>query len=338
MEATARPRRSLVEVRALVGVRGSAVVAADSVNAAMVRQWCDAIGDRNPVYLDEASARRSVHGGLIAPPAMLQAWTMPGFGRRLADDPVETAYELLVRVGYPAIVAVNCEQDYFRTLRPGDRISATRWVENVSDEKQTAIGDGVFVSSVSEVADGNGEPVGRQRYRVLCFRPRRRPAGASGAAGSGPAPRSQGVAEGAATVGTGALSVGDALPPLRVPLTRTLIVAAAIASHDWEPIHHDPAAAHAGGLDDVIMNILSTNGFVGRFVTDWAGPDATLTAIRIRLGVPNYPGDTLELRGTVVAAQAGPDGCDVEVGICGRNRAGDHVTGSAALRLVVQGC
>src|SRR5439155_20485986 len=86
---------------------------------------------------------------------------------------------------------------------------------------------------------------------------------------------------------------GDELPPLEVPLTRTLIVATAIASRDYQDVHHDPELAQQRGSQDVFMNILTTNGFVGRFVTDWAGPDATIKSISIRLGAPNYPGDTM---------------------------------------------
>src|SRR5207249_5162691 len=91
------------------------------------------------------------------------------------------------------------------------------------------------------------------------------------------------------------VEVGDELPPLDVPLTRTLIVATAIASRDYQDVHHDPGLAQQRGSKDIFMNILSTNGFVGRFVTDWAGPDAVLKKVAIRLGAPNYPGDTMTM-------------------------------------------
>src|ERR1700690_969771 len=100
----------------------------------------------------------------------------------------------------------------------------------------------------------------------------------------------------------GAVSVGDELPELDIALTRSLIVATALASRDYTEVHHDPAVAVRQGSKDVFMNILSTNGFVGRFVTDWAGPDALLKRVSIRLGAPNYPGDTMHLSGTVTAA------------------------------------
>ena len=90
---------------------------------------------------------------------------------------------------------------------------------------------------------------------------------------------------------------GDTLPELDIPLTRTVIVATAIASRDYQDVHHDPGLAVERGSQDIFMNILSTNGFVGRFVTDWAGPGGRIESVAIRLGAPNYPGDTMVLTG-----------------------------------------
>jgi hypothetical protein len=128
----------------------------------------------------------------------------------------------------------------------------------------------------------------------------------------------------------GDVSVGDELPPLDIPLTRTLIVATAIASRDYQDVHHDPGLAQERGSKDIFMNILSTNGFVGRFVTDWAGPDAVLRSVKIRLGAPNYPGDTMAMTGTVTKK----DGTLVEVALRGANSLGDHVTGTVTLELL----
>ncbi len=123
--------------------------------------------------------------------------------------------------------------------------------------------------------------------------------------------------------------VGDELPVLDVPVTRSLIVATAIASRDYQDVHHDPALAQEKGSPDIFMNILTTNGFVGRYVTDWAGPDAVVRAVKIRLGAPNHPGDTMRLTGAVTAKADGR----VEVGIRGANSLGDHVTGTVSLEL-----
>ena len=125
------------------------------------------------------------------------------------------------------------------------------------------------------------------------------------------------------------VTVGDELPPLDIPLTRTLIVATAIASRDYQDVHHDAELARERGSKDIFMNILSTNGFVGRFVTDWAGPTAVIKQVAIRLGAPNYPGDTMHLTGQVSAV----DGNVVTVDVRGANDLGDHVTGSVTLEM-----
>ena len=132
------------------------------------------------------------------------------------------------------------------------------------------------------------------------------------------------------------VTVGDALPELVVPLTRTLIVATALASRDYQDVHHDGQLAQQRGSKDIFMNILSTNGLVGRYVTDWAGPGAVLTDVNIRLGAPNYPDDTMTLTGTVTAKDGAVDGEGrgaVEVTLMGANGLGDHVTGSVRLLL-----
>ncbi|WP_149181422.1 MaoC family dehydratase [Streptomyces sp. TRM49041] len=116
------------------------------------------------------------------------------------------------------------------------------------------------------------------------------------------------------------------LPPLAVPVTRTLIVAGALASRDFQDVHHDPEAARAKGSPDIFMNILTTNGLVGRYVTDHLGPRARLRKVAIRLGAPCHPGDTLTLTGTVTAVHA--DGT-TEVRVVGDTSRGRHVTATA---------
>jgi len=125
------------------------------------------------------------------------------------------------------------------------------------------------------------------------------------------------------------VNVGDQLPELDIPLTRTLIVSTAIASRDYQDVHHDPGLAQERGSPDIFMNILTTNGLVGRYVTDWAGPNALLKAVRIRLGAPNYPGDTMKITGAVTRKDAG----EIEVGLKGSNQLGDHVIGTVVLAL-----
>lgn len=124
---------------------------------------------------------------------------------------------------------------------------------------------------------------------------------------------------------------GDRLPELAIPLTATLIVGGAIVSRDFTPVHHERAAAQAQGMSDVFMNILTTNGLVGRFVTDWAGGDAILERVAIKLGAPNLPGDTMTFSGRVTARDEAARAVDVE--ITGANAWGHHVTGTVRVRL-----
>ncbi len=131
------------------------------------------------------------------------------------------------------------------------------------------------------------------------------------------------------TLRYGEVAVGDELPPLEIALTPTVIVAGAIASRDYQDVYHDRDLAVARGSKDIFMNILTTNGYVGRFVTDWAGPEALLRCVDIRLGAPNYPGDTMRMSGRVTAVV----GALVTVEVRGANDLGDHVTGSVELSL-----
>ncbi|MBK6581618.1 MAG: MaoC family dehydratase [Gammaproteobacteria bacterium] len=128
------------------------------------------------------------------------------------------------------------------------------------------------------------------------------------------------------------VSVGDELPPLSIDITTRLIVSAAIASGDFQDVHHDKPGAQALGSPDIFMNILTTNGLVGRYVTDWAGPNALLRAVKIKLGAPNYPGDTMVLKGRVTALGGGDEQL-VEIEVGGKNGLGYHVTGSVTVAL-----
>jgi len=133
------------------------------------------------------------------------------------------------------------------------------------------------------------------------------------------------------TVRLGDVDVGTKLPELPIEITATLIVAGALASRDFTPVHHDKAVAQSQGLQDIIMNILTTNGLVGRFVTDWAGPDAIVKGVAIKLGAPNLPGDTMKLNGRVKAKDDDAGTIDIEV--AGSNSWGDHVTGTVKVAL-----
>ncbi|RJL25223.1 acyl dehydratase [Bailinhaonella thermotolerans] len=126
---------------------------------------------------------------------------------------------------------------------------------------------------------------------------------------------------------------GTVLPELAIELTPTLIISTALATRDFQPVHHDPERARAQGSKDIFLNILTTMGLVERYVTDWAGPEAILRGIKVKLGVPAYAGDTLVFSGRVVEAEGG----EVTVEVRGTDSLGDHATATVRLTLPAGG-
>lgn len=144
----------------------------DPVNQPMIRHWVDAIGDANPIYVDEAAARAVGHPGIVAPPAMIQVWTMMGLGgERPADDPLGKVMELFDGAGYVGVVATNCEQTYHRYLRPGEEVSVTAEVTDIVGPKQTGLGEGYFVTQKIRWWVGE-ENVADMIWRILKFLPK----------------------------------------------------------------------------------------------------------------------------------------------------------------------
>ena len=129
------------------------------------------------------------------------------------------------------------------------------------------------------------------------------------------------------------ISVGDELPQFELPVTAAVIVAGAIASRDFMPAHHDRDFATAQGAPDIFMNILTTNGYVSRFATDWAGPESMVRSIAIRLGGPAIPGQPLCFTGEVTDTRQEDEEFVVELAIRARNELGDHATGTVVLSL-----
>lgn len=133
------------------------------------------------------------------------------------------------------------------------------------------------------------------------------------------------------------VSVGDELPALEVQVTATLVAAGAIATRDFMPVHHDRDYAAGQGAPDIFMNILSDTGYCSRFLTDWGGPDAMVTRLAIRLGVPVFPGHTMTYTGAVRGVSTADGVGVVEVEFRAATDLGDHVSGSATLTLPVDG-
>ena len=163
----------LTRLRAYEGLEVGVEVGADPVNQPMIRHWVEAIGDENPVYVDPDAAARSVHGQVIAPAVMLQAWVMRGIQSRpsAGGSPRDELLRLLDDAGFSSVVATNCEQEYDRMLHPGDHLRTRTVIDSISEEKRTGLGVGHFVTTRVEYETLAGDPVGRMLFRILKFKP-----------------------------------------------------------------------------------------------------------------------------------------------------------------------
>ena len=163
----------LARLRAFEGTEVGVEVGADAVNQAMIRHWVEAMGDENPVYVDPEAAARSVHGQVIAPAVMLQAWVMRGIRGRPAEggSPRDEMMGMLDDAGFSSVVATNSEQEYDRMLHLGDHLRTRTVIDSISEEKHTGLGIGHFVTTRGEYETTDGEPVGRMLFRILKFKP-----------------------------------------------------------------------------------------------------------------------------------------------------------------------
>jgi hypothetical protein len=131
----------------------------------------------------------------------------------------------------------------------------------------------------------------------------------------------------------GDLNVGDAVKPMNINLTHTMVAATAIASRDFMPVHHDKDYALKQFAPDIFLNILSSNGYVSKFLTDWAGPEAWVKKINIKLGVPAVPYQVLKFTGAVISKTTVGNECLIEVSVQAANDSGNHISGTATISL-----
>ena len=163
-------REAIEEITATVVAKPRA--GRDPVNQPTINNWVEALGDTNPIYRDEAAALAAGHPGIVAPPAMIQVWTMFGLGgERPTDDPMGPMMKLFDDAGYIGVVATNCEQTYHRYLRPGEEVSIASEMRDVIGPKQTALGEGWFINQHITWRVGD-EDVAEMEWRILKFKPR----------------------------------------------------------------------------------------------------------------------------------------------------------------------
>ena len=325
-------------LQGLKGQRLGPYLSHNPVSATQIWQWCSAMGDNNPCY------HRGP--GQIAPPAMMQMWTMRDINDCYAPGSTSAApyrvFDEMRTIGYAANVAVSYDISFHHYLRVGDRPRHFTSVVNISERKSTRLGTGYFVTERVEYLTQDDVLFADALITYFQYQP----AAAEGNEPVAPAPQAPAVDEGAAPEGgapgwqpdysdldIAGLQLGDVLPELHLPVTHKLIVGGAIATQDFIPVHHNLPAAQAAGMPDIFMNILTTSGLSARYLGDWAGAGSRLEKIAFSLMVPNFPGDVMVMRGTINAIEPRAAGAAVSVEFSGSNRRGLHTSGTATLAL-----
>jgi acyl dehydratase len=287
-------------------------VARDAVTASAIRSWCDAMGERNPVYLDPDAAREAGYLDVIAPPAMLQVWTMPGLepGRPYTAGPSrdgdldESVRATLGQLGYSGTLAGSIEQGFAAALVVGDRVIADAEYIAASEEKQTHLGPGFFLTHRRTYSTADGTKVGTLTASVFHFAPR--PADGVAPPLAPPSTPPERAAPGTPV----RIEQGAECGPLLVPVTPTQVMSGAAATRDFYPVHHDRDFARAHGNADFLMNILTTNGLLARIVGEWTS-QAPLLRLSTRLVAPAYVHDELTVSGQVT--DVSPETADITV-------------------------
>ncbi len=330
---------SETDLDGLTGKRLGPYLSYNAVSRVQIWQWCSAMGDRNPLYLDDNYRRSQGLGSVLAPPAMMQMWTMRDVNMAYApgstSEPPYQVLDSLAEMGFPGNVAVSYNISFHRYLREGDRPRHYTTVTSISDLKSTALGVGHFVTERVEYLDQEDALFAEALITYFQYRP----------VGGGRADM-QAPADPAITapvdqwesdfqdLHSATLKAGDTLPELAIPVTHKLIVAGAMATQDFIDGHHNKQAAQAAAMPDIFMNILTTSGLCARYLSDWAGPASRLLTLSFKLMTPNTPGDCMIMQGQVDSLGEREGEPCVAVSFGGRNRLGFHVTGKAELALV----
>jgi acyl dehydratase len=302
-------------------------LARDAVTGSAIRSWCDAMGERNPVYLDADAARAAGYADVIAPPAMLHVWTMPGLepdrpytaGPSRTGDLDEDVRARLAELGYSGTLAAAINQEFLAPIAVGDRLLAEDEYVAVSAEKQTRLGPGFFLTSRTTYSVA-GALVGRLTTAVFHFAPRPLDSVAA------PRPAPSDAPPRPAPARPSRLEPDVDYGPVIVPMTPTQIIAGAVATRDFYPVHHDRDFARAHGNADFLLNSLTTNGLLGRIIGEWTS-QAPLLSLATRIVAPAYVHDELTVTGQV--REIGPDWADITV----RAALGDGIHAEAVGRV-----
>jgi hypothetical protein len=331
-----------LDLQALTGKRVGPYLSYNPVSRVQIWQWCSAMGDRNPLYLDDDYRGKAGFDRVVAPPAMMQMWSMRDVNMEYApgstDAPPYQVLDTLSENGFPGNVAVSYDITFHRLLLEDDRAHHYTTVVAISDLKRTALGEGYFVTERVEYLDQNDQLFAEALITYFQYKPAA-PGNADAAEESTAAPPAEaGLTENDwqtdfTDINYEQLAEGQALPELAIPITHKLIVSGAAATQDFIDVHHNAPAAKAAAMPDIFMNILTTSGLSARYLSDWAGPGSRLKTIKFKLMAPNVPGDRMVMQGRISKLEQAAGEKRVTVEFAGRNGLGFHVTGSATMAL-----
>jgi len=326
----------------LTGHRTGPYCSFNAVSRVQVWQWCSAMGDRNPLYLDEGYRSRAGFDRVVAPPAMMQMWTMRDVNAQYAPGTAADAgprvFDALAAHGFPGIVAVSYDISFHRLLLEGDRAQHFSTIANISPLKQTALGEGYFVTDKVEFMDQEDALFAQALITYFVYRPKAADGTAKQSLQQTPAPPTTPPNDAQwrsnfTDINYTSLREGQALPELFIPITHLLIVSGALATQDFTDVHHNLPAARAAAMPDIFMNILTTSGLCARYLSDWAGAGSRLRTLKFKLQAPNVPGDTMVMQGRIVKLERCDNEPRVTVEFGGKNSRGIHVSGAATLAL-----
>ena len=332
-----------LDLQALTGNRLGPYLSFNPVSRVQIWQWCSAMGDRNPLYLDDSYRQQAGFDRVVAPPAMMQMWTMRDVNMKYApgstDAPPYQVFDTLSESGFPGNVAVSYDITFHRLLLEGDRAHHYTTVVAISDLKSTALGEGYFVTERVEYLDQDEALFAEALITYFQYRPATstdadtQTVEGENKTDHAPSADGSGWQSDFSDIRWDDLSEGLVLPELLIPITHKLIISGAAATQDFIDVHHNAPAAKAAAMPDIFMNILTTSGLSARYLSDWAGPASRLKKLSFKLLAPNVPGDTMVMQGRVAKLQEFEGEHSVCVDFAGRNGLGFHVTGSATIAL-----
>jgi len=332
---------ALAALQAVIGKRYGPYLSWHPVSEPMIWQWVVAFDDRNPLYSDRQFARAAGYRDLASPPAMVQGWCLPSIARDYPPGSAEVrpyaVLDIATEHGFPGNVAVSYDQRFLQPVVVGDDLHYFVEPIHVTEEKTTRLGTGHFITCLEEYRNQDDVVVYESRTSYFKFKADEADTNATVSSDRDPLsilrPPEEYEAEVEWQNRGSSFETGESIGELHIPVTSSRIAVCALASRDWMPMHHSRESAMGQGQPDIFMNILTTGGFVGRFLTDWAGPGSTVSSVKFGLGVPNYPGDHMVLTGRVEGTHE-EDGVHlIEVSYQGQNSLGPHVTGTAEVAL-----